>query len=386
MAHVITLTDSWHDPRQLGSLQALLNQEILMSDAAVPHEQHQTGTLDALSRRQALMTLAALPAALITPAAVSKEDLSRAAATELFLARCATSLAACWHLLRGSDLIAVEQVLSAYLLPLDAAAQQDSKYQVVAARLATQAHRICGIIALHSKSVELSLHHCSRALRYAATASDPGHHASALISLASRYFYAADPLQAAAVYEQAFSLGAALPALLQSRVHAELGVVYAQLGREQDAIRGAGLAEDLYPDHPDDEPCSLYAEFTPASLVLEQGLAYVALAERFPGRGYQQKAADIFACAGQSAVPVPDRIRFEIVNHQAYTAVLRADLDGFADFMDRGLEGVALLGSRQRLKEMQGTWRRALARWPGEQRLLALGDGLRLTAGPDGAA
>ena len=386
LAHLITLTDRWDDLRQLGSLQALLNQEILMSDAAMPHDQHQTRTLDALSRRHALMTLAALPAALITPATVSAEDLSRAATTELFLARCATSLAACWHLLRGSDLMTVEQALSAYLLPLDAAAQQDSKYQAVAARLATQAHRICGIIALHGKSVELSLHHCSRALRYAAMASDPSNHASALISLASKYFYATDPLRAAAVYEQAFSLGAALPALLQSRVHAELAVVYAQLGREQDAVRGAGLAEDLYPDRPDDEPCSLYAEFTPASLVLEQGLAYIALAERFPGHGYQQKAADTFSCVEQSALPVPDRIRFEIVNQQAHTAVLLEDLDAFASFMYRGLEGVALLGSRQRLKEMKGTWRRALARWPGEQRLLALGDGLRQTAGPEGAA
>ena len=43
LAHLITVTDSWHDPSQLGSLQSLLNQEILMSDAAVPHDQHQSG-------------------------------------------------------------------------------------------------------------------------------------------------------------------------------------------------------------------------------------------------------------------------------------------------------------------------------------------------------
>ena len=56
----------------------------------------------------------------------------------------------------------------------------------------------------------------------------------------------------------------ALPALQRSRVHAELAVVYGQLGREQDAIRAAGQAEELYPDDPQDDPSFLYAEFTPA--------------------------------------------------------------------------------------------------------------------------
>jgi tetratricopeptide (TPR) repeat protein len=247
---LITLTDSWHDLSQLGSLQSLLNQEILMSDAAMPHDQHQLRTLHALSRRQALMTLAALPAALVRPGADSADGLSPAGGTEQFLARCAASLASCWHLLRGSDLLAVERILSAYLLPLEAAAQQHSQYLPAAARLATQAHRICGILALHRNQLSVREHHCKRALQYAAVTSDASSHASALISLASTYFYASDPQQASAVYEQAFRHGTALPALQRSRVHAELAVVYGQLGREQDAIRAAGQAEELYPAAP----------------------------------------------------------------------------------------------------------------------------------------
>jgi tetratricopeptide (TPR) repeat protein len=386
LAHLITMTDNWHDPAQLGSLQLLLNQEILMSDAAMPHDQPQLTALHALSRRQALMTLAALPAALVTASTAAAGSPSPAAAAELFLARCAASLASCWHLLRGSDLPAVQQILSAYILPLDALAQQESRHQAVAARLATQAHRICGIIALHDKSIALSMHHCARALRCAAAAGDAGSHASALISLASRYFYASSPQQAAALYEQASGLGAQLPQLLRSRVRAELAVVYGQLGREQEALRCAQTAEDLYPGHPEDDPSFLYAEFTPASLVLEQGLAYLTLAERFPGRSYQQKAADVFGRISQPALQAPERIRFEVVNHQADSAVMLDDLDAFETFMNTGLEGVAVLGSRQRLKEMKATWQRATTRWPGERRLKALGDGLRLAAGREDAA
>jgi tetratricopeptide (TPR) repeat protein/transcriptional regulator with XRE-family HTH domain len=379
LAHLITVTDGWHDPSQLGSLQSLLNQEILMSDAAVPHDQHQLKTLHAVSRRQALMTLAALPAALAGPVTTTaRMTVSGAGGPELFLARCAASLASCWHLLRGSDLPGVEQLLSAYLLPLEAAARRRSRYQPAAARLATQAQRICGILALHRNQLSVREHYCKRALQYASITSDASSHASALISLASTYFYASDPLQAAALYEQAFSHGAALPALQRSRVHAELAVVYGQLGREQDAIRATGQAEELYPDDPQDDPSFLYAEFTPASLTLERGLAYVALAEQFPGRGFEQKAAGIFGQAQADRAGSPDRIRFEIINHQASTAVLLGDLDAFETHMMSGHDGASQLGSRQRLREMRTIWDHALVRWPGEQRLKDLGGSLVL--------
>ncbi len=375
LAQLITLTDTWPTPSDLGTLQLLLDQEISMSDAAVPRDVHQLDVLHAVSRRQALVTLGALPMA--TTGAWPAGKVSLTGADDAFLARCAASLTACWHLLKGIDLGTVEQLLAGYLLPLEAIAQQSSRKRQAAAMLTAQAHRVCGIIALHRNQLRVREHHCRRALHFAELAADASSHASALISLASTYFYAADPEAAAAVYEQAFSHGNALPVLQRSRVHAELAVVYGQLGREQDAIRAAGQAEELYPDRPEDDPSFLYAEFTPASLVLERGLAFIALAEQFPGRGYQHKAADIFSRAGQPAADIPDRIRFEIVNHQANAAVLLGDLDAFEAFMSDGLDGVALLGSRQRLREMRATWHRAAERWPREQRLKALGDGLQ---------
>ena len=106
-------------------------------------------------------------------------------------------------------------------------------------------------------------------------------------------------------------------------------------------IRAAGQAEELYPDDPQDDPSFLYAEFTPASLTLERGLAYVALAEQFPGRGYQQKAAGIFGQAQADRTGSPDRIRFEIVNHQASTAVCSVTWTRSRTHMMRGRDGAA---------------------------------------------
>jgi tetratricopeptide (TPR) repeat protein len=379
LAGLMALPDRWQAPSELDSLQSLVSQEILMSDAAVPHDS--SAALHDQSRRHALLTLAALPVAILAPDRAATGSGSLEAGTEAFLARCAVSLASCWHLLKGSDLAAVEQVIAAYLLPLETLAQRRSPYQPAAARLATQAHRVSGILALHRNQLSVREHHCKRALQYAALAADPGSHASALISLASTYFYADDPDLAAATYERAFSHGSALPPLQRSRVHAELAVVYGQLGRERDAIRSAGQAEDLYPDHPEQDPSFLYAEFTPASLALERGLAYIALAEQFPGRGYEQQADGIFAEAAAPAQAVPERIRFEIINHQSGTAVLLGDLNTFEAHMYQGLEGAARLGSRQRLRELQATWQRAMQRWPGEARLQVLREALHHTPG-----
>lgn len=367
LAQMITIVDGWRPVSGIAPLQTLLNEEILMTEAAVPGDDQQVMALREISRRQALVTIGALPMAMTG----TSQDV------DVFLARCAASLTACWHLLKGTDLAAVEQLLAGYLMPLTAAARKPSPCQQAAAGLAAQAHRICGIISLHREQLSIREQHCKQALQFAEISADASNHASALISLASTYFYAADPGAAALTYEQAFRHGTALPQLQRSRIFAELAVVYGQLGREQNSIRAAAEAEELYPDRPELDPSYLYAEFTPASLVLERGLACIALAEQFPGHSYGKTAASVFARATSPMPAIPDRIRFEIVNHQATTAVLLGDLDAFAGFLTQGLDGVALLGSRQRLREMQATWRRAHQRWPNEPRVRALGDGLR---------
>lgn len=378
LAHLVTLVDNWHDAAgQSDSLQAILHQEVLMFDAVRP-DQHSAGVFHALSRRQALVTLAALPVSLGASVRHTTSALSVAAATEAFLSRCAASLTACWHLLRGADLDAVDQMISAYIVGLEAVAGQNSRHQPGAARLASQAHRICGIIALHRDQLRGRETHCKQALFYATIASDASSQVSALISLASTYFYCNDPARAAAVYEKAFELEADMLPLQRSRVHAELSVVYGQLAREQEAIRSTGLAEECYPDHPEQDRSFLYAEFTPASLTLEQGLAYIALAGQYPDQNYARKAADIFANLGQATSAVPDRIRYEIVNHQAATAVHLNDLEAFESFMDGAFEGVAVLASKQRRKEAQHAWHLADQRWPREPRIKVLSERARL--------
>jgi tetratricopeptide (TPR) repeat protein len=378
-ARLITLVDNWHDPAcRVDALQELLHQEIVMFDAVAADDMPDVDRLYNFSRRQALLSLAALPLSLAVGGSTSPDGPGASVATDFFLSRSAASITACWHLLKGADLPTVDQMLSSYLVNLEGIAQQHSKYRSAAARLASQAHRIVGIIALHRNQLRLREAHCKQALHYATIASDASSQASAIISLASTYYYTSEPARAAVVYEQALELESGMPPLQRSRVRAELSVVYGQLKREQEGIRSAGLAEELYPDNPEQDPSFLYAEFTPASLTLEQGLAFVALAEHFPGRNYQDKAAEIFGRLNGMTASVPERIRFEIINHQAATAVLRNDLEAFESFIIQAIEGVALLASKQRLREAKMAWHKAAEIWPREPRLKALGDGIRI--------
>jgi tetratricopeptide (TPR) repeat protein len=327
LAHLTTLVNNWHGAAgQFDSLQAILHQEVLMFDAVKPDGPHSAELFHALSRRQALVTLAALPVSLDASIAPAASALGVAVATEAFLSRCAASLAACWHLLGGADLAAVDQIVSAYIIGLEGVAGRQSAYQLGAARLASQAHRICGIIALHRDQLRAREIHCKQALFYATIASDASSRISALISLASTYFYSYDPARAAAVYEKVFELESDIPPLQRSRVHAELSVVYGQLGRE------------------------------------------------YPSRNYARRAADIFAHLGNTTSAVPDRIRYEIINHQAATAVHLNDLEAFESFMASAFDGVAILGSMQRRKEAQGAWQLADQRWPRERRIKALSE------------
>ncbi len=380
LAHAIGLTDNWREATEhLDSLQEILHREMLMFDAIRP-DNAEIRALHAFSRRQALVTLAVLPLTLASSSSISVGTLSPSAATDFFLSRCAASLTACWHLLGGSDLSTIYQTLSSYLLALEGIAQKQSGYQQAAGMLASQAHRICGIVALHHDQLRVREHHCKQALYYATVAANASSQASALISLASTYFYDANPVKAAGIYEQASALESGMSALQRSRVYAELSVVYGQLSREKEAVRAIGVAEELYPDNPEQDPSFLYAEFTPASLSLESGLAYAALAEQYPGRGYQNKAADIFARVDEMT-SAPDRIRFEIANHQARTAVLMGDLDKFESHINHGIEGIVLLGSGQRLREARAALTQAVKVWPREARVRAISDGLQFVAG-----
>ncbi len=351
-------------------LQAMLDQEISMFDEVKPQDDSQAYTL---SRRQALVAIAALPVALLSSI---QQGQASALMIEELLSRCAASITAGWHLLKGSELYTVERMLSTYLPALVTLTQQSSKYQRTAANLVTQGYRLRGIVALHQNDLRAREMCCQQALYYSEIAEHPSLLVSALISLASTFYYSQDPTKAALIYQKALTYKKEIPPLQLARLYAELAVVCAQMRREQEALAYLDLAHNLFPEHPENDPSFLYAEFTPSSMYLEEGLTFLALTQYYPDREYGQKAWDVFARVEvpQPKSIVPERIRFEIINHQAETALALKNQELFRTYLEKGIRGANTLSSKQRRREAVETYKQARVVWSNDSRIKELAD------------
>lgn len=322
------------------------------------------------SRRQTLVALAFLPTALLTSVIIGQRTTGK---VEAFLTRCAASVTACWHLLRGSEISLIEEILSNYLPVLGHLALHPSPYQITAARLTTQGYRLKGIVALHRKDFKARDAYFSQAVRYSEIAQHPGFLVAALISLA---YHQSSPIQATHFYQQGLLHEEVISPLQRSRLHVEQAVASAQANQEQEALRSLGLAQEGYPEHPERDPGFLYAEFHPASMSMEQGRVYLALAHHSPQRNYAHLAWKTFAAIEQQSSPftTPPRILLEITNYQAETALLQRKVDVCSTYLEKGIIGARALGSEKRLEEASRIQKRAQRLWPGEPCIKALED------------
>ncbi len=326
-----------------------------------------------LSRRDALVIIAGLPLALLVKK--PSEPMAPVFAEEL-LAQSAASMTACWHLMRGNQLSVVEEVLHAYLPTLETLAQQPTKYQKQASHLVAQGYRINGILALHRNNLREREAYCQQAVRFGELAGDASLLVSAYISLASTFYYGQDPVKATQTYQQALIHQGNIPPLLLARVYVELAVVYAQQRQEQEALRYLHLAQEGYPEYPESDPSFLYAEFSPSSMILEEGLTHLALARHYPDGRYPQQAWNTFARLEQvkTYTPIPERIRIEILNYQATTALALKDVDAFCNRLEQGVNGAKRLGSEKRRQEAIEVYKDARKIWPHETKVRELAD------------
>ncbi|GHO48578.1 hypothetical protein [Ktedonospora formicarum] len=323
------------------------------------------------SRRQSLVSIAALPILFIARLGKGAETPSYGA--EDLLPYCAASVTACWHLMRGSDFAIVEEIIAKYVPALEYLAQHPSAYQTEAARLATQVFRLRGILALHRDDQHARETYFRQAVLYGKMLHAPDLRTAALISLA---YHQSNPNHAGNVYEQALPLDHTQVPLLQSRLYAELAVVSAKKKQHQLALEYLRRSQDLYPEQQERDPSFLCAEFSPSSLIMENGRTYLALHEYFPDAGYDHQAMQTFQRL--SATPeecvIPERIRMEVINYQAKADLYEKKLDMACEFLAKGIEGAQQLGSKKRRREAWETYQAMKQRYPDEKRLEQIAD------------
>ena len=298
--------------------------------------------------------------------------------TEEFLVQCAASITACWYLMRGNQLAVIDTLLSTYIQKLNSLVQHSSKYKEAASILITQAYRQYGILALHKNDLNARELYCQYAAYYSEMTENANLQVSALISLASTFYYNQDPQKATLIYQKALVHQENISPLLLSRLYVELAVVYAQQQRIQEALRYMGLAKEIYPNFPENDASFLYAEFSPSSMILEEGLTYLALAQQHSkvSKQYLVQARETFARIENSQVDfiVPERIRIEIINHQAKAAIALKELENFCSYLEIGANGAKKLDSQKRREEGITIYREARNIWPNEVRIKELAD------------
>jgi tetratricopeptide (TPR) repeat protein len=273
----------------------------------------------------------------------------------------------CWQLSRGNELALAERLLSECMTKLVSLAQQPSKYQQNAAHLAAQGYRLYGIFAFHRNDLPTRELYDKQAVQYSLFSGDQNLLIASLKGLAQTYYYRGQYPQALQTFLEASQYTKDASPLLQSRVHMGLAVAYAHIDQRQEAFAYLGKAIGAFPDHPETDPCFSYADFDLPWLILGEGIVRTQLGET-------KQALEVFHRIEQPGILVPERIRIEIFNQQAKTAIVSGDLEQDSAYVQAGVTGAKTLGSQRRYSEAYNNFKQMVLLWPQEQRVQALAE------------
>jgi DNA-binding SARP family transcriptional activator len=362
---VIDLVYRWNVHEQsCHELQRVIGREIRSFDQMQPQLPRSNEQEWKLSRRQAIVAIAGLPTALLFHL---QQEPTSAFAAEEFLPQCAASLTACWQLTNGSNFAGVELVLPRFLPRLEMLALQASKYQKQAAALASQGHQLAYIITSHQEDFNTALAHCRQALTFGQIAEDPNLQGASLARQAVTFLHRKRPVQTLRSYQEALPFVNQLSPLLRARLYAGLAEVHGKLGQEQEALQSIGLAHDNFPDHPEDDPSSLYTHFERSSLFLHEGLAFLDLHQPANASRAFAHVDGLFP-----KMLVSERSRVDFLNQQAMTARVQNDIEQFCAYMEAAVTSALALGSDLRYSEAWNIYEVVPHAWHHEPRIKAL--------------
>ncbi|MGH2510387.1 MAG: hypothetical protein ACRDHZ_23675, partial [Ktedonobacteraceae bacterium] len=274
---------------------------------------------------------------------------------------------ACWQFSRGTELALAEQLLSACMSRVVPLAQQTSPYQQEAINLAAQGFHLSGILAFHRTNLQARDLYYKQAVQYSRLSRNHSLLITSLRSSGNGYFYSDQYPQALHAYREALLYVKDVSPLQQACVYMSLAVGYAHIGQHQNALTYLGLAHDTFPDHPETDPGFSFAEFDLSQMILWEGVTHTQL-------GQTQQAIDTFRRIEQPDMATSERLRIEIINQQAKTAIFAGDVEQGAAYVETGLMGAKALGSQRRYSEAYENFQQMRLLWPQEQRVTELGE------------
>ena len=323
----------------------------------------------AVSRRDVLMLLTGMSSSLL--------GLTRVGDTSPFLAEeilslCLTAIPACWNLVYADGIPHVEQVLPQYLMHLTDIAQRSSRCQKQAASLASQGHKLANLLALRREDFLAALKHSKDAWIYGQLAEDLNLQLAALIEEALTFWYRKRPLQTLTTYQKALQLipredqasgrHNSISPIIAGRVYAGLAEAYAQLGQEQEALQYMGLAQDTFPEYPENDPHFAYTYYDHYYLYLYQGLMYMKLNQ-------PNQALSTYAYFN---APKYSSRRVEILNREAAALLASDDMHQCCTKVEAAVALAISAKSDLRYSEAYEVHQRMLIKWPHERKVKSL--------------
>lgn len=312
------------------------------------------------SRRQVIALLIGLSTGLLNHTQTTDDWMA-----EDVITLCTAGIAACWNLFWEGGFAEVARALPTYFSQLAPFAQPGGPFQQRAASLLAQAHQIASLLVLEREDFGTALAHCQQALTYGAIIGDPDLQVAALIRQANIYFYRKRPLHILQTYQQAMSYLNRVSPLLRGRIYSGLSSAQAQLDQKQEALRSAGLAHEVFPARPEDDPAFLYTNTTRYILYFNDATTYLHF-------GQHQKASEALR---QAATFVPNEVTprgMELQNHRVIISTASGDLEQSTTYFERLVEAGNTLESPLHQNEARGIYDQMCAKWSQERRVKQL--------------
>jgi transcriptional regulator with XRE-family HTH domain len=271
-------------------------------------------------------------------------------------------VATCWKL-SSAQLQSVEQLLPIFLPAVEHTMAQPSEHQHFAAGIACQAEQLASIVALHQDNLPAMEMHRQRAVYYGQISGDVNLYIAAIMRLATTYYYLKRPKKARETYQQAIPYLERITPLLRARTYIGMAEAAARNGLEQEALTYRTKAHEAFPDHPEQDASAVFADASRGTLALWESLTYMELGQ--PG----EAAATLMLVRQKPTLLLPERVRIELVNHEAQATIAQRRLDESVEFVRTGVTGALKLESQKRYSEAYDNYQVMRLLWPRERRV-----------------
>jgi transcriptional regulator with XRE-family HTH domain len=385
--HLQCLIYDWLHRRRYTWTRAMLQQRLgreIESYDQMKDQDYLNHTGVDLGRRDALRRLVLVPIQVMGLGVLGALGTTLTWASDDVLTHCAAGITACEHLAKGQheDMTLASWALSIYLPALKTIAKESSLHRKEATRLAGQAFQLKTMLSCHRGGPKQAASYAEQGLVYSKESGD----LPLLLTLlkTSAWVYACDRQNEKAaekMVEAQYLLehaSTSLPVFVQSNVYSGVAKNQALHGRKDEALLALGRAQDTFAvaSGEDTKLFSLqWMDYDPAHLLMDEGLTHYHLREYDAALDAFAKVIDPETLALKVS-GVAERVRIEIINHQALASLKRArkDMELAIKLWIAGMQGAIALRSEQRFGEALSAYDIMEALWSGERRIMELRD------------